>query len=222
ERIAREQVLRLGSEWRALQCRRIENVADLDHAHGRADLHQRRDADGLDGPFEDRVGIGIVELYAAGDPFGEGGKVRERAIGHVGPDVVVALHGLPQGHLVTLSQPFDVPMAALEHNRRGTLRRRCVDRQADRLPRDGIRLGCVRHRFFIWSVKKPLSSAWAMPPARLSNLPAVAMSRAARITAVQATRASVPPRLMRRTPSEARSFTVSSVALDIRKFTGLG
>ena len=55
-----------------------------------------------------------------------------------------------------------------------------------------------------------------------SNLPAVAMSRAARITAVQATRASVPPRLMRRTPSEARSFTVSSVALDIRKFTGFG
>src|SRR5262245_7164562 len=222
EGVAREQVLRLGTERRALQRRRIEDVADLDHAHGRADLHQRRDADGLAGPLDDRIGIGIVELHAAGEPFGEGGEVRERAIGHVGPDVVVALDGLPQARVVTLSQPFDVPMATLEHDRGGALRRRGVDRRADRLPGDGMRLGRARHRFFASSRKKPLSSALAMEPARLSNFPAVAMSRAARTTAVQATRASVPPRLMRRTPSEARSFTVSSVALDIRKFTGFG
>src|SRR5262249_1545712 len=199
-----------------------EDVADLDHAHDRADLHQRRDADGLAGPVDDRVGIGILELHAAGEPFGEGGEVRERAIGHGGPDAVMPFDRVPQGRIVLLRESFERVIAAGEGHRGGTLRRRCIDRRADGLPRDGMRLGRARHRFFISSLKKRLSSALAMEPAKLSNLPAVAMSRAARITAVQATRASVPPRLMRRTPREARSFTVSSVALDIRKFTGFG
>src|SRR5258708_12401143 len=117
-----------------------------------------------------------------------------------------------------LRQPFDATIAARERHRGGTLRRGCIDRRADRLPRDGMRLGRARHRFFISSLKKPLSSALAMLPAKLSNLPAVAMSRAARITAVQATRASVPPRLMRPPPRQARSFTVRPAAPHITKF----
>src|SRR5690349_7270053 len=55
EGVAREQILRLGSKRRALQRRRIEDVADLDHAHGRANLHQRRDAESLAGWIDNYV-----------------------------------------------------------------------------------------------------------------------------------------------------------------------
>ena len=42
------------------------------------------------------------------------------------------------------------------------------------------------------------------------------------MTACMATRASVPPTLMRRTPSAARSSTVKPKAPLLRKFTGFG
>src|SRR5262249_10729964 len=222
ERVAAKQILHLGSERRALQGRRIEYIADLDDAHGGTDFHQRRDADSITGSIDDRVGIGIVELHAAGEPFRERREIREWAVGHIGPDLVVAFDGVPQRLVVMLSQPFYPAIAALERYWPGALCGRCIDCQSDWLLGDGMWLGRACHRFFISSRKKVLSSALAMLPARLSNLPFVAMSRAARMIAVQATRASVPPRLMRRTPSPARSFTVRSVALDMRKFTGFG
>src|SRR5262249_46401309 len=149
--------------------------------------------------------------------------VRKRSVGrHVGPDAVVSGASAPEIAAVARGELFHPPMAALERDGGGTLCRRVIDRQPDRLGPEGVPLGGVGHRFFMSSRKKALSSGLAMVPAKLSNLPAVAMSRAARMTAVQATRASVPPRLMRRTPSSARSFTVKSVAVAIRKFTGFG
>src|SRR6516165_5406312 len=75
-------------------------------------------------------------------------------------------------------------------------------------------------RVFASSWKKLLSSAFGIVPARPSNRPSPAISRTALVTAVHATRASVPPKLMRRTPRSARSFTLKFVADDIRKFTG--
>ena len=65
----------------------------------------------------------------------------------------------------------------------------------------------ARHRFFASALNKALSSALATTPAKLSNLPCSAISRAARMTAFQATRASVPPTLIRRTPNAAISLT---------------
>src|SRR5262245_54963029 len=121
-----------------------------------------------------------------------------------------------------LGEPFDPAVAAVERHRGGAPRRRRIDLRADRLAGDGTGLGYAPHRFFMSSLKKRLSSALGTVPAKLSNLPVSAISRAARMVAVQATRASVPPTLIRRTPSPARSLTVRSVALDMRKFTGFG
>src|SRR5258707_4591218 len=112
--------------------------------------------------------------------------------------MVVAFDRVQQRRVVVLSQPFDAPMSPIERYCPRTLGGRCIDCQSDWLPGDGMRLGCARHRFFMSSRKKPLSSALAMVPAQLSNFSLVAMSRAARVTAVQPNRASVPPRLMRR------------------------
>src|SRR5207237_7069726 len=133
-------------------------------------------------------------------------KLYEQVDIHIGPALIVASNSVPHSRDVMPSQPFHPPITTLERYRLGMPGGRCIDQQSDWLPGVGMRLGCDRHRFFISSRKKPLSSALAMVPAKLSNLPFVAMSRAARLTAVQATRASVPPRLMRRTPSPARSF----------------
>src|SRR5437016_2100576 len=223
ERVAREQILRLGAERRALQRRRIYDVTNLDHPHGGANLHQGRDAERVTAAINDCIGVGIFEEQPAVEPFAKSRLVGKRSVGReISPDVVMAGIGAPQTGPVARGELFDSTVAALERHRPGTLCRRRIDRQSDRLSGNRMRLGGARHRFFASSLKKPLSSALAMVPAKLSNLPAVAMSRAARMTAVQPTRASVPPRLMRRTPSEARSFTVRSIALDIRKFTGFG
>src|SRR5262245_13745794 len=197
-------------------------MADLDDAHGRADLHQRRDPDRLTGSVDDRVGVGIVELHPARKPFGERRKPCERTIRHVSPHMVVAVDGLPQGRVVMLRERLDPAVAARKRHRPGAARRRRIDLYADRLAGNLVRPGDVRHRFFMFSLKKRLSSALGTVPAKLSNLPVSAISRAARMVAVQATRASVPPTLIRRTPSPARSLTVKSVALDMRKFTGFG
>src|SRR5262249_8004467 len=171
ERVAGKQILRLGSERRALQGRRIEDIADLDHAHGGTDFHQGRDADSMAASIDDRVGIGIVELHAAGEPLRERREIREWAVGHIGPDLVVALDGVPQRLVMMLSQPFYPAIAALEPYWPGALCGRCIDCQSDWLLGDGMRLGRACHRFFISSRKKPLSSALAMLPAKLSNLP---------------------------------------------------
>src|SRR6185503_17607233 len=53
EGVAREQILRLGAERRALQRRRIEHVADFDDAVLGADFHQREIADGVAGRTDD-------------------------------------------------------------------------------------------------------------------------------------------------------------------------
>src|SRR5262245_10615619 len=173
--------------------------------------------------ISDCVGVGVFQRQPALEPFAECRLVRKRSVGrHVGPDVVVSGIGAPKVGAVARGELFDPTVAALERHRLGALCRCRIDWQADGLPGDRMRLAGARHRFFASSLKKALSSALAMVPAKVSNLPAVAMSRAARMTAVQATRASVPPRLMRRTPSSARSFMVKSVAVDMRKFTGCG
>src|SRR5215510_3259604 len=100
-----------------------------------------------------------------------------------------------------LREPLDPAVAAVERYRPGAAH---------------------RHRFFKSSLKKRLSSALGTVPLKLANLPVSAISRADRMMAVQATRASVPPTLILRTPSPARSSTERSVAADIRKFTGFG
>jgi len=58
------------------------------------------------------------------------------------------------------------PIPPIERYCPGTLGGRCIDCQSDWLPGDGMRLGCARHRFFMSSRKKPLSSELAMLPAQ--------------------------------------------------------
>lgn len=58
--------------------------------------------------------------------------------------------------------------------------------------------------------------------AKALKVPVSAISRAARMNACQASRDKALPTLMRRTPSAAKSLTVSPPALDIRMFTGSG
>src|SRR5271169_6086123 len=72
------------------------------------------------------------------------------------------------------------------------------------------------------SAKYLLSCGLVITPAKLSNFPSLAISVAALMKACMATRASVPPTLMRRTPMSARSLTVKPKAPLLRKLIGLG
>src|ERR1019366_2924625 len=72
------------------------------------------------------------------------------------------------------------------------------------------------------SLKNLLSSAFDTTPEKLSNFPSLAISRADLMNAFMATRASVPPTLMRRTPISSRSLTVKPNAPLLRKLIGFG
>src|SRR5262249_52201804 len=57
EGVACEQILRLGAERRALQRRRIDDMADLDPPHGRPNLHKGGDAERAPAAIDDGVGV---------------------------------------------------------------------------------------------------------------------------------------------------------------------
>ena len=76
--------------------------------------------------------------------------------------------------------------------------------------------------FFRSVLNNALSSAFEIKPANLSKVPASAISFADLMKACMATRASVPPTLMRRTPMAAMSLTLKPEAADISRLTGLG
>src|SRR6185312_6409248 len=218
-----EEVLRLGAERRALQRRCIDDGADLDHPHRRADAHQGRRADDALVVVDNRVGVRILGGDALGEPGAERRLIGERAgRGDVGPDRVGVPDLLPQRISMVLRQSLDTAVAALQRHGAGPGRRRGIDRRPDRL--SGLRMFVIGHdcRFFRSSWKNALSSAFGITPAKLSNLPGSAMSRADLMKACMATRANVPPTLMRRTPMAARSPTVKPKAPLLRKLTGFG
>ena len=52
----------------------------------------------------------------------------------------MAADGLPQRNIVVGREPLDPPVAALERHRSRTRRRPGIDRRADRLAGEGVRL----------------------------------------------------------------------------------
>src|SRR5690606_15908116 len=83
ENVASEQELGLGRERRPLQRRAVENVADLDDPHRRADLHQRENAErapafAVDDGVRERVRKRRTLLH----PGCESRFVREGAVAH--------------------------------------------------------------------------------------------------------------------------------------------
>src|SRR4029079_5479634 len=70
--------------------------------------------------------------------------------------------------------------------------------------------------------KRLLISANDATPSRPAKLPPLAIPSAARMKPAHAARASAEPTLMRRTPSAARSATVTPVFRLTRMFTALG
>src|SRR5581483_7968645 len=218
ERVAREQILSLGAKRRALERRRIEHVPDLDDAVLRADFHQREIAKGLARCVSDCIRIGVRGCGAFGDEGAKRRLVLERPVGRdVGPYRRMAGKGPPQVGSMPRLKLFHAAVAALQHDRSGPAGRRRIDRQPDRL-------ACLRVWLRIQRAvpKNLLRSALETIPAKLSNLPSLAISVADLMNAFMATRDSVPPTLMRRTPISAMSFTVKPRLLWFRKLTGLG
>ena len=107
--------------------------------------------------------------------------------------------------------PGAVQAAALDRARRPPAARR---------RRQGPPLGAARGA--AQELNSPSSSANGAAPSSPAKLPSCAISVEACMNAPQATRARVEPRLMRRTPSAARSGTRTGVAAPISRLTGLG
>src|SRR4030095_4253839 len=95
-----------------------------------------------------------------------------------------------------------------------------ISREDEKFPRRGRVSGLRRdHPRFA----KTASISEEAESAKSSNVPAVAMLRAARTKAPQATRAKAEPTEMRRTPRSASWETVSvRFALKANTFTGFG
>src|SRR3972149_3981877 len=121
EYVASEKKLSFGRQRRPLQGRRIDDVSDLAHPHGRTDFHQRRDTDGTIRCVDDRIGERIFEDRPTREPIGKSRFARERAIGgHIGPDGIVAFDRVPKRLAGTRRvELFHAPEPALEHNRPG-------------------------------------------------------------------------------------------------------
>src|SRR5262249_36499785 len=121
----------------------------------------------------------------------------------------------PMGGGIELLHPAE---PACEPLRPGRQRGRRVDAR----PHRGFGIGLAHvHGAGLCSAKNLLSSGLLTTPAKLSNFPCSAISRAERRNAFMATRAKVPPTLMRRTPMSAISCTVNT-SVDISRLTGSG
>jgi hypothetical protein len=88
--------LRLGGERRALKRRGIDNVADLDHAHGRPDFHQREDAEGAAAGIDHGAENPLLVLLALCNVCVELRLIGKRARRKIGPDGIMAAHRHPQ------------------------------------------------------------------------------------------------------------------------------
>src|SRR5262249_61678820 len=165
--------------------RRRDEWPSLDPPRGRANLHQGRDAKRAPAAIDNGIGVGIFERQAAVEPFAKRRFVRKRSVGrHVGPDAVVSGASAPEIGPVSRSKLFHPTMAALERDGGGTLCRRVIDRQPDRLARDGMRLRGGRHRLFMSSWEKGFGSGFALVPPQLCDLPGGAVCGAPPGTAV--------------------------------------
>src|SRR5262245_26163765 len=102
--------------------------------------------------------------------------VGKRAVGHVGPGLVVTLHRRPQGSLVTLRKSLNPPVVSLERDRSRWLRGSLIDRQTDRLAGRWMRFRFGGHgdRFFRSSRKNPLVSGCEAASAKASKRPSPA------------------------------------------------
>src|SRR5262249_48320432 len=127
------------------------------------------------------------------------------------PDVVVPAHGSPQ------RVPVLCGIEALDRAVPSLQRDIARHRRGCGIDRDARRNHAAHRRALRSSAKNLLSSALLMTPAKLSNLPSVAIAFADLMNASIATRASVPPTLIRRTPMAARSLTVKPNAPLLRK-----
>src|SRR4051794_22430334 len=134
----------------------------------------------------------------------------------------MALEIFPKPGRVTRLHFFQSAKPAFQRHRAWARRRRGIGHlRSDRLPGSRVRLGFgfVRHGPF---PKNLLSSALETAPAKLSNLPFSAISRADLMKASIATRERVPPTLMRRTPMSVISFTVKPSVVWLSRLTGFG
>src|SRR5829696_82654 len=212
EDVAGKEVDRLGRAPGLPEPRAEQEVAGLDHAVGRVEAHQRQPPLGTAGRLvddgeEQRV-LGRRRLV---EPGLERGAVRKRPLGQIaqqrvrgwagGEEVVAVAGGIDR---------LEADIAAVVRPALGTG------------PRRPLRKVGHRERSLRSSRKKPLSSVKATEPSKPAKLPSSAISFAARMKPVQAARESAEPTLMRRTPSAARSETVSPIFEPMSTFTGFG
>src|SRR5262249_25472237 len=151
------------------------------------------------------------------EPSHKRGFVRERPVAHVGPQRVMLAERDPQGGAMPAGVELLHP-AETSRQRHGV---RLAGR--GRVDRRGARQR--RHHSFrrARSARNiALSSALGGVLAKPSNLPASAISLAARMKPAHAARDNAPPTLMRRAPSSAMSLTVRSLANPTNTFTGFG
>ena len=144
EDVARQQVHRLGRKRRALQSGAVADVADLDNACIRPDLHQGCHADGASFGVHDREIVGVRKAFPArpsqaANPAASGNGPN----GYVRPQSIVVADRLPHGRAVARGiELFNRAETAGQRHRPRPRRRRWIgDRQADRLAGGGVRFG---------------------------------------------------------------------------------